>query len=186
MPGQLLYKRVTQATFLQRLLPGTVNYPWRYPPHGQSAPLTEYRPRQPAVCSPSAQVSDPSHVPMPTVHALPTLQGYAIPSPPAREGGCAGSTANQTADRKRSLVGRSPRYSSKSRTIQHEDPAGTVNAQSPATSTLLPAAAATLRSTAPAPVCLEAMLLELQMLYNDSATTWARTIAGLQVRLRAC
>ncbi len=75
-------------------------------------------------------------------------------SPPAREGGYAGSIANQTAARKQSLACRSPRYSTKSRNIQQADPAGTVSAPSSAISTPLPAAAATLRSIAPAPLWL--------------------------------
>ncbi len=109
IPGQLLYKRATQATFLQRLPPVSADPPMKMSPS-----------------SPSAQISDPSHVPVPTVQALSTLQGNAAASPPAREGGYAGSIANQTAARKQSLASRLPRYnskSSKSRTIQHADPA---------------------------------------------------------------
>ncbi len=48
----------------------------------------------------------------------------------ARDGGCVGSIANQTASRKESRVSRSPRYSNKSRIIQHAAPAGTANAPS--------------------------------------------------------
>ncbi len=92
-------------------------HPWRCPPHRDSALLTEHPQRHPyvtAVNSTSTQVSGPSHVPIPTVHALSTLQGYAVP---VREGRYAGSMANQTAALKQSLACRSPGYSSKSRII---------------------------------------------------------------------
>ncbi len=128
--------------------------PWRCPPHGAPALLTGHQPRQTAVTVVSSQFAQVSDSFM-WQSRLSTLQGDAVASPPAREGGCAGSIATLTAARKQPLVGRSPRYnskSSKSRTIQQADPAGTVNAPSPAISTLLPAAAATHRYTAPAPV----------------------------------
>ncbi len=76
-----------------------LTHPWRCPPHGGPALLTE-QPRQPSVTvvsSQSTQVSGPSHVPVLTAYVLPTQQRDAMASPPAREGGCAGSTANQTA-----------------------------------------------------------------------------------------
>ncbi len=76
-----------------------LTHPWRCPPHGVPALLTE-QPRQlsvTAVSGQSTQVPGPSHVLILTAHAFPTLQGDAMTSPPAREGGCAGSSANQTA-----------------------------------------------------------------------------------------
>ncbi len=48
--------------------------PWRCPPHGAPTRLTEHQPRQPSVTAVNSQfalVSDPSHMPSPTVHAFP-------------------------------------------------------------------------------------------------------------------
>ncbi len=63
-----------------------LTHPWRCPPQGAPALLTEHQPHQPpvtAVSSQSPQKSDPSHVSLPTFHALSTLQGDAAASPPA-------------------------------------------------------------------------------------------------------
>ncbi len=117
MPSQLLYKWVTQGTFLQRLPPVAVDPPMEMSPTRGLGP-PHRAPSASTICDSCLQPIRlgirPTHVPMPTVHALSTLQGYAVSSPPTREGGCAGSTTNQTADRKQWLIGRSPTYSSKS------------------------------------------------------------------------
>ncbi len=160
MPCQFLHIRFTQATFLQHLPPHATDptmevSPYGCPPTGGPPLPTEHSGYRPlpatAASSRSTLTSDPSSVALTTVHAMPTLQGDAVVSPPSREGGCACSIANQTASRRLSRDNRSPRCS-KCQVIQHIAPAGAANASSPAISTLSPAAAAAPQSIAPAPV----------------------------------
>ncbi len=88
---------------------------------------------------------------LPTVHTLFTLQRDEVFCPPAREGGCVGSIANQTASRGWSRLDRSSIDSSKCRVILHATPAGAAHAPSPGEG-------ATLNSVASTPVCRETLL----------------------------
>ncbi len=160
--------------------------PWRCPPTGGPPLPTEHSGCRPlpatAASSRSTLTSDPSSVALTTVHAKPTLQGDAVVSPPAREGGCAGSIANQTASR------------SRRRTTDRPDAA---SAKSSSTSLLggglrthhrlqyrhshlqqLPHLSPSLLLRS------DKKQLDLQMLYNGSITTSQGTVADHQVRLR--
>ncbi len=105
-------------------------------PTGTRVLFTEHSAHRPSAAivasSQFALATDPSSAAIPTFHIQPTLQGVAVASPPAREGGGVGSITNQTTFRRQLRVGRSPRYSSRRRVTQHVTFVGSANTPSPA------------------------------------------------------